>query len=136
MPILSFSRELHSAVKGREGDTYLQRIHHTLRLHSPQIPLQPQQHDRDFVLSSVVHVHLLPPVVLRILQTYAVVDVVAEDDEVWLQEGVVLGGGGVIEFEAVGAVVHADVVDEGLVDVAEGLDLCEGGVGDGVSALG
>lgn len=83
-----------------------------------------------------MHVHLLPPVVLRILQTYAVVDVVAEDDEVWLQEGVVLGGGGVIEFEAVGAVVHADVVDEGLVDVAEWLDRCEGGVGDGVSALG
>lgn len=46
-------------------------------------------------------------------------DIVAEDHEVGVQEGVVLGGSGVGEFEAVRTVVHADVVDEGLVEVAE-----------------
>lgn len=36
-----------------------------------------------------------------------------------VEEGVGGWGGGVGEFEAVGAVVHADVPDEGLVGVVE-----------------
>lgn len=34
-------------------------------------------------------------------------------------EGVGFGGRGIVEFEAVGAIVHAYVPDEGLIEVAE-----------------
>ncbi len=57
----------------------------------------------------------LPPRILRVDQAPPVADVVADDDGVGGEEGVVFRGRGIGEFEAVGAVVHADVVDERLV---------------------
>ena len=61
---------------------------------------------------------ILPPHLLDVDQTPPVRDVKAQDDDVGLQERVVLRRRRVGEFEAVGAVVHADVVDEGLVHVS------------------
>ena len=52
---------------------------------------------------------------LRVGQAAPVGDVVADDDEVGREQGVVFRGGGVIELEAVGAVVHADIVNKRLV---------------------
>lgn len=106
----------------------LLRIYRPLPLH-PQIPLQPQQHNRN-ILRSPMHklpphypfppqiilpYSFLSPRILRVDQAPPVADVVAYDDGVGGEEGVVFWGCGVIEFETVGAVVHADVVDEGLV---------------------
>lgn len=83
-----------------------------------------------------MQIDLPAPIPLHVLQTRAVVDVVAQHDDVRLQQRVVLRRGGVVELEAVPAVVHADVVDEGLVDVVQRFDVGEGGVGDAGTALG
>jgi hypothetical protein len=104
-------------------DIYLHWIYHTVRLPDPQIPLEAQQHDRNPVLSPVVQVYSLAPIPLRILQTRPVVDIIAQDYKVWLKQCEVLRGGGVIEFEAIGAIVHADIVHKGLVYITQELDL-------------
>lgn len=67
------------------------------------------------------------PDLLGVQQAAAIGDVVAQDGEVGGEQGPVFRGGGVGEFEAVGAVVERDVEGEGLVEVAE-----EGRVGGGV----
>lgn len=81
-------------------------------------------------------IDLLPPIMLDVRQAGAVVDVVAQDHQVRLQQGVVLGRGGVVELEPVRPVVHADVVGEGLVHVVEEGDRCGGRGGDVGLAVG
>ena len=49
----------------------------------------------------------------------AVADVIAQDYIVRLQEGVAVWCGGVVEVETIWPIVHADVVDKGLVFIAE-----------------
>ena len=82
----------------------------------PQLALQPQQHHRDeFILVAVVPHHVLPPHLLNVEQAGPGGDVVAQYHEVGVQERVVFRGRGVVECEAVGTVVHANVVYKGLV---------------------
>lgn len=50
----------------------------------------------------------------------AVADVVAQNYIVWLQESVAVWCGGIVEVETIWPIVHADVVDKGLVFIAEG----------------
>lgn len=56
-------------------------------------------------------------------------DIIANDYNVGLEHGIVLGGGGVVKFEAVGPVVEGYVEDEGLVEVTEWCECSCGGVG-------
>ena len=65
---------------------------------------------------------------MDVVQTTPVANVVAQDYVIRLQEGVGIGRACVVELEAVGAVIQADVVVEGLVFVAE-----VGKIGDGVA---
>ena len=72
----------------------------------------------------MLHIHETPPVA----------DVVAQHDEIGGEQCIVrLRGCGVVEREAVEAVVQAYVPDEGLVEIAQqrggGIRLLPGGVG-------
>jgi hypothetical protein len=119
MPILTSARSSHWT----EQKTCLHWIDHAVCLFNPQITFEAQQHNRNPVLTPIVQVHPLAPIRLRVLQTRSVIDIIAKDDKVWLEQCKVLGGSCVIEFESIGAIVHADIVHEGLVYVTEQLDL-------------
>ena len=64
-------------------------------------------------------VNLLPPLALHMVQGLPIIDVKAQDYHVRRQEGIALVGSRVVELEAIWTVVYPDVVDEGLVEVAE-----------------
>ena len=99
--------------------TYLLRIYHPFPLY-PQIPLQPQQHDGNVLpLPQPQPRHLLTPHVPRIRQTPSITDIVAHNHKIRSQQCVILRRSGVVYLKAVWAVVHANVVDEWLIVVAE-----------------
>lgn len=99
--------------------THLLRIDNSLSLNS-QIPLEPQQHDRDFlILVREMPRRCLPPDLLRVDQAQSIADVITDDDKIGVSEGVVVWRGGVGEFEAIGTVIQADIVDKGLVEISE-----------------
>ena len=64
---------------------------------------------------SVMPDNILPPHLLNVDQTPSVRDIEAQYDKVGPQERIMLRRRGIKEFESVGAIVHADVVDKGLV---------------------
>lgn len=68
---------------------------------------------------------------MNALQRRAVGDGIAQDDDVRSQERIVIGGGGVEEFEAVGAGAGVDVENERLIKVLED---GEGDVGASIAA--
>ena len=63
----------------------------------------------------IVSDDILPPYLLYIAQAPPVANVVAQDNEVWIEKRVILRRSGVVEFKTIRTIVHADVVDERLV---------------------
>ena len=82
--------------------------------------------------------HNLTPHLIHIRQCPPIADVIAHQYQIRREEGVVLGGRGVVELEAVGPVIHAYVEDEGLVEIAEFGEGVRGrdGAGDAAGAEG
>lgn len=85
----------------------------------PEISLQPNNDYGQALACIKMPIHSILPIRLQRVETLAVRHIVAKNEHVWSEEGIVLRAGGIVEFEAVRAVVHADVEDEGLVAVAE-----------------
>lgn len=64
-----------------------------------------------------MRVYYCNPLCLHRLKGTPFRNIVAEDDKVWVQEGVVLGTGRIVETEGVWARVEGDVEGEGLVEI-------------------
>lgn len=117
------SKNYHSQPPKRVPPTYLLRINDSLLL-NPQIPLQPQQHNRYIVpLPHVQPRCILPPDLLRVDQTAPVVNGIAYNDKIRIQQCVILRGRRVVEFKSVLLLPPpagcAHMVDEWLVEIAE-----------------
>lgn len=115
----------------KEGSSHLLRINDGWAFDS-EISLQPQQHDRYiFSLSRIIPCRLFPPQHGCVRQALSIIDGVADHHKIRSEQGIVIRRRGVVKFETIRAIVHADVEDEGLVNVAKEGEVgvfCTGGV--------